>query len=60
MAENLPPKNDTVTGKPVRKPWSAPRLLEYGHIGKLTQGTSGSRNEGTLNQPEAPPMSMCL
>ena len=25
--------------------WSAPRLLEYGHIGKLTQGASGSMTD---------------
>jgi hypothetical protein len=30
-----------------RRPWSAPKLLEYGHIGKLTQGASGTNNEPT-------------
>jgi hypothetical protein len=30
-----------------RRPWSAPRLLEYGHIGKLTQGASGTKGDGT-------------
>jgi len=28
-----------------RRQWSAPKLLEYGHIGKLTQGNSGTNNE---------------
>jgi hypothetical protein len=28
-----------------RRPWSAPKLLEYGHIGKLTQGNSGTNVE---------------
>lgn len=32
-----------VTGD--RRTWSAPRLLEYGHIGKLTQGGSGTKSE---------------
>lgn len=28
-----------------RRVWSAPRLLEYGHIGKLTQGASGTMSD---------------
>jgi hypothetical protein len=28
-----------------RREWSTPRLLEYGHIGKLTQGASGTKGE---------------
>ena len=37
-------KRDTATTPPEgRKTWSAPRLLEYGHIGKLTQGASGTK-----------------
>jgi hypothetical protein len=32
-----------VTGD--RRAWSAPRLLEYGHIGKLTQGASGTMSD---------------
>jgi len=28
-----------------RRPWSTPKLSEYGHIGKLTQGASGKNNE---------------
>lgn len=32
-----------VTGD--RRAWSAPQLLAYGHIGKLTQGGSGTRTE---------------
>jgi hypothetical protein len=39
-------KRDTATAPPEgRKTWSAPRLLEYGHIGKLTQGSSGTKND---------------
>jgi hypothetical protein len=30
-----------------RRPWSAPKLAEYGHIGKLTQGSSGKNTETT-------------
>lgn len=44
---HTPPSQDSKkapkTG--VRRPWSAPQLLEYGHIGKLTQGNSGTRSE---------------
>lgn len=56
MAENPSTKGDGTTPKPARQPWTAPRLLEYGHIGKLTQGTSGTSGEGTTKRPT----SMCL
>lgn len=46
MAEQ-PPTRDTITPLPEgRKPWSAPKLLEYGHIGKLTQTGSGNMGDG--------------
>ncbi len=41
------PRHDDETRTPAsRKPWSAPQLLEYGHIGKLTQGASGTKSDG--------------
>ena len=32
-------------GAPSRRPWREPKLVEYGHIGKLTQGNSGAMPE---------------
>lgn len=31
----------------VRRPWSRPTLIVYGAIGKLTQGKSGTKADGT-------------
>lgn len=31
----------------VRRPWSRPTLIVYGPIGKLTQGKSGTKADGT-------------
>ena len=56
MAENPSTKGDGSTPTPVRQPWTAPRLLEYGHIGKLTQGASGTAGEGTTKRINT----MCL
>lgn len=33
-------------GKKQKNPYSSPRLIEYGDVQKLTQGSSGSKNEG--------------
>jgi hypothetical protein len=45
---DTPVKHDQTASSPSgRRPWSAPRLLEYGHIGKLTQGNSGTKTEPT-------------
>jgi hypothetical protein len=30
-----------------RRPWTRPTLTAYGPIGKLTQGKSGTKNDGT-------------
>jgi hypothetical protein len=30
-----------------RRRWQTPKLTEYGHIGKLTQGNSGAKPEPT-------------
>lgn len=30
-----------------RRPWARPVLTKYGPIGKLTQGGSGSKSDGT-------------
>ena len=32
---------------PRRRQWQAPKLVEYGHIGKLTQGSSGGLSDGS-------------
>lgn len=31
---------------PRKKPYAAPRLTKYGHISKLTGGTSGRKRDG--------------
>lgn len=33
-----------------RQPWQRPTLTAYGPIGKLTQGGSGSRSDGTQSK----------
>jgi hypothetical protein len=33
------------TDAPRKKPYAPPRLTTYGHISKLTTGSSGTRNE---------------
>ena len=46
MAHMNPPKGQTPSPETTgRRQWSAPQLLEYGHIGKLTQGASGTMSE---------------
>jgi len=30
-----------------RRPWTRPKLTAYGPIGKLTQGGSGGKSDGT-------------
>lgn len=33
-----------------RRPWTRPSLTAYGPIGKLTQGGSGGKGDGTANK----------
>lgn len=40
-----PTENPPVRVTGDRRAWSAPQLLAYGHIGKLTQGGSGAFTE---------------
>jgi hypothetical protein len=41
MAADRAPEQDQKKSQP----WRTPKLTEYGHIGKLTQGSSGARPE---------------
>lgn len=43
MADQSTKRDPATTPSEGRKTWTAPRLLEYGHIGKLTQGASGTK-----------------
>lgn len=43
------------SARPDRKPYSAPRLTDYGSIGKLTRGGSGTVGEAGVGM-----MLMCL
>ena len=46
MAErNQPPRIAPVTERPPRKRYSTPRLEEYGHVAKLTQGVGSTMSE---------------
>ncbi len=33
-------------GKKQKNPYSSPRLIEYGDVQKLTQGSSGAKGDG--------------
>jgi hypothetical protein len=46
MADTTRPTDPQAPVTADRRPWSAPRLVEYGHIGKLTQGASGNKSDG--------------
>jgi hypothetical protein len=46
---NENPKTRTNSETP-RRPWTRPTLTAYGPIGKLTQGASGTRNDGTSSK----------
>ena len=37
-----------VTGKPARKVYAAPRLIEYGSVAKLTASGTGSTSDGGM------------
>ena len=39
------PKAPPVPGR-ARRPYKKPTLVEYGSVAKLTQGSSGTRNDG--------------
>lgn len=34
-----------VAGTPARREWSKPVLVAYGHLAKLTRGSSGNKGE---------------
>jgi hypothetical protein len=44
MSERTSPGTST-PDEPAKRPWSTPSLLAYGHIGKLTQGSSGTKGD---------------
>ena len=57
-----PPRNvplDTTrdSGAPGRRPWVRQVLVEYGHLAKLTRGTSGTLTEFSTKKQ---PATMCL
>ena len=45
MSHDEKPQDAAAPPSRTRRPWAQPKLIEYGHIGKLTQGNSGSRPE---------------
>ena len=36
---------DQVRTPAAKKPWNTPKLIAYGHVAKLTAGTSGSSTD---------------
>jgi hypothetical protein len=36
---------DQVRTPAAKKPWNTPHLVEYGHVAKLTAGTTGSHTD---------------
>jgi hypothetical protein len=38
-------RNNETPAPPSSRVWTTPRLVAYGHIGKLTQGASGMKSE---------------
>ena len=42
MSKRLANLADQVRTPAAKKPWNMPKLIEYGHVAKLTAGTSGS------------------
>lgn len=38
------------TARVTRKQYSAPRLVEYGHVGKLTQSGGNTHSDGSGNK----------
>lgn len=47
---------------PARRAWVRPVLVEYGHLAKLTRGTSGTVSEFATKKvgTVSPPPMMCL
>jgi hypothetical protein len=39
--------SESETPRAERRPWTRPVLTAYGPIGKLTQGGSGAKNDGS-------------
>ena len=39
--------SESETPRAARRPWTRPVLKVYGPIGKLTQGGSGAKNDGS-------------
>jgi len=39
-------KGSDATGQPARKPYSPPRLVAYGHVKDIIQGSTGGGNDG--------------
>src|SRR5688500_4276279 len=50
------PDTTADSGAPPRRAWVRPVLVEYGHLAKLTRGTSGTLTEFTTKKPPV----MCL
>ncbi len=43
---------DKVRTPAAKKPWNTPKLIEYGHVAKLTAGTTGSHTDKGHNANE--------
>ena len=43
-------KKDQPDGKKARRTWTKPSLTAYGPIGKLTQGATGAKADGTSSR----------
>lgn len=56
------PKQPSSDGgeSPAIRTWSRPVLIEYGHLAKLTRGTSGTKPEGLGSEVVTTTTMMCL
>lgn len=47
MSEDRKNASQTAKSSGARRPWTKPTVTAYGPIGKLTQGNSGTMNDGS-------------
>jgi len=45
MSKRRANRTDQVRKSVAKKPWNTPHLVEYGHVAKLTAGTTGSHTD---------------
>ncbi len=49
MSERRANLADQVRTPAAKKPWNTPKLIAYGHVAKLTAGTTGSHTDKGMN-----------